>query len=165
MGEFHFAILIAEIKQELASLDQLTQECNEFYELNRAEIDTTANLRVLGSILHDFYTCIEKIFRKIAISIEEDLPSDISWHSTLLDRMNLEIPSIRKPVIDEDLKDKLYDYLRFRHIFRNVYGFKLNWDKMGYLVKSIRNTQETIEKQITNFLEFLDKIKENQNRS
>ncbi len=72
--------------------------------------------------------------------------------------MNLEIPSIRKQVIDNDLKEILYDYLRFRHIFRNVYGFKLNWDKIGHLVKSIESTQKKIDKQITNFLEFLDDI-------
>ena len=161
MVENHFAILKAEIKQELASLKQLSQECIEIYEFNKAEIDSLPNLRVIGSILHDFYTYVEKIFRKIAITIDDEVPSDTSWHTTLLDRMNLEIPSIRKRVIDNDLKDILYDYLRFRHIFRNIYGFKLNWDKMGYLVKSIEKTQEKIDTQITNFLEFLDKINEN----
>lgn len=158
MEETRFKILKAEIKQELISLKQLTQEFVEFFESNKAEINTSTNLRVLGSILHDFYTCIEKIFRKIAVSIDEDLPSDASWHSTLLDRMNLEIPSIRKQVIDDNLKEELYDFLRFRHIFRNIYGFKLNWDKMENLVKSINSTQEKLNSQILNFLEFLDKV-------
>lgn len=72
--------------------------------------------------------------------------------------MNLEIPSIRKQVIDDNLKEELYDFLRFRHIFRNIYGFKLNWDKMENLVKGINSTQEKLNSQILNFLEFLDKV-------
>ena len=160
MGDSRFAILKAEIQQDLISLKELTQECVNYFELKKEEINTTPNLRVLGSILHDFYTGIEKIFRKIAINIDEDLPSDASWHSTLLDRMNLEIFSIRKRVIDDNLKEVLYDYLRFRHIFRNIYGFKLNWEKMESLVKDIKNTQEKLDKQLNEFLEFLDKINE-----
>jgi len=160
MGENHFTILREEIKQELISLKQLTEECSKFYESNKKNIDISTNLRVIGSILHDFYTCIEKIFQKIAINIDDELPSDTSWHITLLDRMTLDIPKIRKSVINDDLKEILYDYLRFRHIFRNVYGFKLNWDKMGYLVKSLESTQKKVDNQINNFFEFLDKIKE-----
>ena len=158
MGENHFSIIMAEISQDLAYLKDLTKECNQFYESNKKQIDSSANMRVLGSILHDFYTYIENIFRKIAINIEDELPSDPAWHSTLLNRMTLDIPNIRKRVIDDDLKDILYDFLRFRHIFRNIYGFRLNWEKMGYLVESIESTQKLVSKQITDFLEFLKKI-------
>ena len=161
MGENHFSIITAEIKQELVFLKELTKECNQFYELNKNMINSSTTLRVLGSILHDFYTCIENVFRKIAINIEDELPTDPAWHSTLLNRMNLNIPNIRKHVIDDDLKDILYDFLRFRHIFRNIYGFKLNWGKMGHLVESIENTQRQVNKQITDFLEFLNKINNN----
>ena len=99
MGENHFSIIIAEIKQELTYLEQLTLECKQFYELNENQIDSSTNLRVLGSILHDFYTCIENIFRKIAISIDDELPSDPTWQSILLNRMSLTIANIRKNVI------------------------------------------------------------------
>lgn len=158
MGENHFSIIIAEIKQELKHFEQLAPECKQFYELNKNQIDSSTNLRVLGSILHDFYTYIENIFRKIAIFIDDELPSDPTWHSILLNRMSLSIANIRKNVINDDLKETLYDYLRFRHIFRNIYGFKLNWDKMSHLVKSIESTQKTANKQITEFLEFLEKM-------
>ena len=158
MGENHFSIITAEIKQELKHFDQLSPECKQFYELNKNQINSSTNLRVLGSILHDFYTCIENIFRKIAINIDDELPSEPTWHSILLNRMSLNIANIRKNVINDDLKEILYDYLRFRHIFRNVYGFKLNWDKMGHLVKSFESTQKTTNKQITEFLEFLEKM-------
>ena len=65
-----------------------------------------------------------------------------------------------KTALNKLAKEILYDYLRFRHIFRNVYGFKLNWDKMGYLVKALESTQKKFDNQINDFLEFLDEIKE-----
>lgn len=163
MGENHFLILIEEIKNELDSLKQLVQESIEFYDANKQQVDSSTNLRVFGSILHDFYTCIEKIFRKIAINIDEELPSDTEWHSNLLDRMNINIPKIRKRVIDDDLKEILYDYLRFRHIFRNIYGFKLNWSKMENLVESLEKNYNNFNQQITNFLSFLNILKNKKN--
>ncbi|HZX48260.1 MAG TPA: hypothetical protein VFF47_03470 [Nitrospirota bacterium] len=42
--------------------------------------------RAAGSILHDFYSGIEKIFRRIAAKIDRDIPSDEDWHTELLIR-------------------------------------------------------------------------------
>ena len=158
MGENHLKIIKAEILQELQVLKDLSKDCVKFYEKNKNNLENSYNLRVLGSILHDFYTCIEKIFRNIAIKIDEEIPSGPSWHSNLLERMNLSIPTIREKVIDADLKNTLYDYMRFRHIFRNVYGFELNWDKMGHLVVSIDNAYKDFKSQIQKFLSFLDQV-------
>lgn len=74
--------------------------------------------------------------------------------------MNLKIPSIRKPLIDNHLRDELYDYLRFRHIFRHVYGFGLEWDKMSQLVEKIDKIYKEFNSQINDFLSFLNKIDE-----
>ncbi len=160
MAENHFKIIQVEIAKDLDYLKQLSQECIEFYEKNKESVNQTSTLRVLGSILHDFYTCIEKIFKKISITIDDDLPSDPEWHSTLLNRMSLDIPSIRKKVIDEKLKEILYDYLRFRHIFRNIYGFKFNWEKISHLVESIKKTYTTFDTQMNNFFNFLNSLGE-----
>ncbi len=158
MGENHFQILKAEIKNELNILKRLTQDCLKFYKSHKNEIDSSVNLRVLGSFLHDFYTCIERIFNKIANEIDGELPSGPAWHSTLLERMNLNIKPIRKKVINDNLKGILYDYLRFRHIFRHLYGFELDWYKMEHLIKSIKETFKQFNHQLNHFLTFFDEI-------
>jgi hypothetical protein len=158
MGENHFKILKAEILQELDTLKQLTEDCITFYKENKNNLDSSSNLRVIGSILHDFYTCVEKMFRNIAFNIDEELPNGPSWHTNLLDRMTLSIPSVRKKVINDKLKAKLYDYLRFRHIFRNVYGFDLNWDKMNQLVCSMEKVYQDLKNQMMDFLKFLEEL-------
>jgi len=52
----------------------------------------------------------------------------------------------------------LYDYLRFRHIFRHLYGFELEWKKMSYLINSIQDTYEMVNMQLKKFISFLEKI-------
>jgi len=97
MGENHIRIIKAEIEKELKNLERLSRNCVEFYERHKKEVDSSANLRVLGSFLHDFYTCIERIFRKIANDIDGELPNRPSWHSTLLERMTLNLkPNTKK---------------------------------------------------------------------
>ena len=119
----HFLILQAEISSELSNLDAIIPEWDAYsLKINEKEI-SQADLRVVGSMLHDFYTCIERVFSKIAVEIDGELPSGSAWHSALLDRMNISIPGTRGIVIDDALKQPLYEYLRFRHVFRNVYGW------------------------------------------
>jgi hypothetical protein len=104
---------------------------------------TKNSLRVLetradGSVLHDFYSVIEKIFKRIAARIDRDVPSGEDWHTDLLIRMAIFLDSIRPNVISENLKEQLAEYLRFRHLFRNIYGFELKWEKC----KTLRNRKK-----------------------
>jgi len=93
-------------------------------EKEELDIETT-HTRTLGSIVHDLYTGVERAFQKIALELDGGLPKGERWHKDLLDHMALELKGIRPPVIDASLRDKLDEYLRFRHIFRSVYGFQL----------------------------------------
>ena len=51
-------------------------------------------------------------------------------HKRLLNKMTLKIPGLRPAVISKELKEALDEYLRFRHVFRNVYGYLLEWKRM-----------------------------------
>ena len=162
MRKNHFKILSSEIKKEIITLKLLVNEINDFFNINKGTdyelVENFHKLRVYGSILHDFYTGIEKIFRKIAIEMDEELPIGLSWHSELLERMNLSIDDVRIQVINKDLKRKLYEYLRFRHVFRNVYGFDLKWVKMEYLIIDLGNIFNEFETSIEIFLNFILKL-------
>ena len=162
MRKNHFKILSSEIKKEIKTLKHLVNEINDFYIRNKGTdyelVKNFHKLRVYGSILHDFYTGIEKIFRKIAIEMDEELPEGLSWHSELLERMNLSIEDVRIQVIEKDLKRKLYEYLRFQHVFRNVYGFDLKWEKMRHLVIELEDVFNELDSSVERFLDFLLKL-------
>ncbi|HOM98295.1 hypothetical protein [Acetomicrobium sp.] len=131
-----FAALKAEIDYELHNLKQLSKELDDI--LSATEEGSIARTRAVGSLLHDFYSGAEKIFRQIAVKIDQDLPTGEGWHIQLLKRMAMSIEGIRPQVIDEKLENDLEEYLRFRHLFRNIYGFELKWDKCQPLVEKLK---------------------------
>jgi len=44
--------------------------------------------------------------------------------------MTLEVPGLRPALIDASLAEELGEFLRFRHVFRNSYGWSLRDDRM-----------------------------------
>lgn len=45
-------------------------------------------MRAAGSILHDFYCGVEKIFERIAVVVDKNLPKGDNWHVDLLAQMS-----------------------------------------------------------------------------
>jgi len=151
-------ILKKEIEKEIKDIERLNKEMSEV--LNHPE-PSFLETRAAGSILHDFYSGIEKIFRRIASRIDRDTPSGDDWHTELLIRMSLPIDGIRPAVISEDLKERLAEYLRFRHLFRNIYGFELKWERckaLGIMLKDILGLFKT---EVQDFFKFVESLKNN----
>lgn len=155
MGERHFTILRSEIQGYLDELEDIVDDCHAFKQLHVGHEASATDMRVYGSFLHDFYTCIERVFAKIAVEVDGELPVGGSWHVSLLERMNIAIDKVRVRVIDDDLLDKLRDFLGFRHVFRSVYESKLKQDKIDPLLERVNETKESFVHQVKAFLAFL----------
>jgi hypothetical protein len=158
MDTQHFAILKAEIIRDLEPIEKLQNEMNE--SLANFDFSTISdfNLRAIGSILHDFYTAIERIFRRISQNLDGELPLGENWHTQLLDRMTLNIPEVRIPVISKELKSQLHELLRFRHVFRNVYGYELKARKIEPLARKINKIAPICIKELNNFVDWLQSL-------
>ncbi len=150
-------VLKAEIEKELSDLERLAGEMSEVLRQPRP---TFLETRAAGSILHDFYSGIEKIFRRIASRVDRDIPSGDDWHTVLLKRMAIPVDGIRPPVISEQLADMLGEYLRFRHLFRNIYGFELRWERCKTLGMMMDEAFRIFKKEIECFFGFIDSIKD-----
>jgi len=141
-------------KQVVVEREQL----NRLLEVHRPLLvrcaTTTPNdieLSALAAMLHSFYTGIENIFKRIAVEIDGALPHGESWHRELLDAMRR--PSAARPaVISAPLRDRLREYLEFRHVFRQAYAFQLRWDKMSPLVQGCEKTLRQLEAELEAFL-------------
>jgi len=105
--------------------------------------------------LHGFYTGLEKVFEKIAGSIDRSIPEGANWHSELLNQMSLDIPGVRPPVISEGVRQQLDEYRGFRHVVRNVYTYQMNPEKIKPLVKKLRKTMKSVTIELTAFADFL----------
>ncbi len=130
-----FAALKADIERELQNLERLTLELDTI--LATTSENTVIKVRAAGSVIHDFYTGVEKIFRRIATRVDQDLPTAEDWHVQLLQRMSVPLEEIRPQVIDEPMERNLEEYLRFRHLFRNIYGFELEWERCQPLAERL----------------------------
>ena len=116
----------------------------------------TVRVRTAGGILHDFYSAVERMFRYIATEIDDDLPTGSSWHIQLLQRMATDLETIRPAVLDRTTARQLDEYLRFRHLFRNMYGFDLEWERCEKLLVDMPEIVARLEVQVTAFLGFLE---------
>jgi len=151
--------LIADIRREQQQTQKLVQELEELLSDLSGDPDSV-DLRAIASILHDFYTGIEKIFSRIALEMEGNLPEGENWHRQLLERMAVDIKKVRPAVISEELEVKLDEYLRFRHLFRHSYGFLLQWEKCKGLTNNLTPCHKQVQKELKVFLTFLTKLQE-----
>ena len=154
MAQTKLAVLRADIGREMEDLRRLVAEAEEWQPL-LSDWPHTVRTRTVGGILHDFYCGVERIFRHIAVRIDEDLPSSADWHVQLLQRMTTDIETVRPAVLDRKTARQLDEYLRFRHLFRNVYGFDLEWERCRELLDDLPAMFSKLSQQLTTFDEFL----------
>jgi HepT-like protein len=150
----NFRVLKLSIQDEIGRLALLDREKNALVKRRSSNYLVRAG----GSILHDFYTGIEKIFESIAKEIDNRIPMGEEWHSELLRQMTLDIPGLRPPVITASTEKKLREYLGFRHLFRKRYGFELHWQKLKKLLLGVPQVRTQLEKEIRKFFDDLDSI-------
>ena len=109
---------------------------------------------VIAYRLHGLYTAFENIFRNIAAAFENHL-EQTGWHRQLLERMRLDLTPLRPAVIGADAYDKLDEMLRFRHVFRTLYGLALDPLRLQVVLRKALELKPLYAGQIERFLEFL----------
>lgn len=145
-----------QISIEVENLDRLMAEMKELLSKTNKE-KNFMEIRAAGSILHDFYSGIEKIFERVAVAIDKNLPKGEDWHTELLLQMAKPIKGARERIISEDLLNKLKEYLRFRHLFRHIYGFELKWNRIKPLCLDMEVVLNELTHEVNEFLNALNK--------
>lgn len=153
-GERYLDEVTTTIRRELGNCAELRAEAG--VELHKRE----RNPRVLGSIMHDFYNCCERVFRRIGAEINGGTYGGDAWHKELLFRMTVEVPRVRPRVISDDLAADLDEYLSFRHVFRNIYGFELKGERVTRLGARLDRVARRFEAEVEAFLTALDESTE-----
>jgi len=148
--------LIDDIKIEIKNLERLNKEMKDLL-AKIGEKPTFVEVRAGASIFHDFYSGVEKIFERVAISVDKNLPKGENRHIELLSQMAKPFIGIREPVISEDLFQNLKEYLRFRHLFRHIYGFELKWERIRELCVNIEDIFSKVKFEVERFLKGLEK--------
>ena len=148
------ALLAARILTELKEISTLVYRIEQgWIKAKKREDDFYLDSVALN--LHGFYSGLERIFEKIAVSVDGSVPEGANWHQELLNQMSMEITGIRPAVISLDLKEKLEEYCGFRHVVRNVYTYHLSPQKIKPLVDKVQDVFNKSEKELSAFAKFL----------
>jgi len=142
--------IIAEIERELENIKELRDEMKE---INFQE--SIIMRRSTGSILHDFYNGAERIFKKIAVEINGGYEDSEKWHKALLYKMTMPVKGLRPAILSEELAAEMDEYLAFRHLFRNSYGFELKGERINYLAKKFDSVAKQFSREVKKFLDYL----------
>lgn len=156
--------LLADITAELRKLEQLTEKINQMQNYwEDGELKSTVEPLIfyesLSLKLHNFYTGCERIFRYIASDLNGGIPSSSDWHRRLLQRMEQSYLD-RPPVITEKTSQHLKDFLGFRHVVRNLYGYELEEDRLKQLLHQYPSAWSHFQQDILQFCQWLRELKQ-----
>lgn len=140
-----------DINYEISQIDKELDSFMPLLDLCKVRDPSLIEITALGSVLHSFYTGIEKIFMMISKRIDKEPISNINWHKDLLIKMKTKTNN-RKNIISEDIFVILLEYLNFRHFFRNNYDYTYDWVKLKKLSDPIIDVWGRVRNEINLFL-------------
>ena len=155
------ADVITDLESELNRLELLEVQVRSVQlQMEKAPHLKDICVESLALKLHNFYTGCERIFQIIVSELNGGKPSSYDWHRRLLERMAL-AQDYRPPVIRGETLVHLKDYLAFRHIVRNIYGFELDFDRLETLVQNYFKVHQNFLRDLQDFIGWLRNFEAN----
>lgn len=150
--------LTSDIRREQGALERVAADVQEALTLLERRAPTRLEVRGAGDLLHDYYTGAEKVFVRVAVAVDGGKPGGDSWRAELLASMGQEVARLRPPVVSDETRRRLHELLRFRHLFRNVYGHDLEWSRIRELLAGLAAVHGLLRRDLADFLAFLDRL-------
>lgn len=140
-----------EVELELAMLREHVDSIASLRQKLAASPPNLVETMALGAFLHGLYNGIENAFKRIAIHMNGGPPRGEAWHQELLASMT-RVGAGRPAVISVALAKVLQEYLDFRHVFRHLYSYRLDWQRMADLVHGCEDVLRRLEGELDIFL-------------
>ena len=139
------AVLIAQLEKEYVTAQEHLHLNKKAWERIQKGADDDLDWAALGYTLNVLYSSIENYFRRIIKYFDNDLPSE-SWHKELLDRMQLNLPSIRPALCDRETAMLCGELLGFQQVFRTLYDRRLDPERITLIQKKIPKLSDKFTK-------------------
>ena len=145
--------------------DDLSRECSRLHKLVTGlsdlgqRLDDSADAVEASALrLHSFYTGVERMLLLISRVVNGGTPAQgEGWHRRLLERMAMATDT-RPAVLNEATQVELQEYLRFRHLVRNLYDDELRPEPILRLIEQLQHTWPKIHADIAGFQTWLRSI-------
>jgi len=152
-----YRLLRERIKAELSDVRRGAEKATQAYQAaRRDERQRTFFLDSVAINLHGVYNGIERILEWLAREVDEGLPAGPNWHRDLLMQMTLQVEGLRPAVIRSQTAHGLEEYLRFRHLVRNLYTWNFEADKLAELIARLPHVLADLEVDLEHFGPFLE---------
>lgn len=154
-----YILLAGRIRRELSDLERAVARAERAAKVAQGEVvDSQLYIDSAALNLHGFYTGLERAFQQIAEIVDESVPAGAEWHRELLEQMCIEFPGVRPAVLSSATCHALDEFMRFRHVVRNVYAYHLNPDRVMQLVEDCAILFSQIKIELSHFALFLEQI-------
>jgi len=100
---------------------------------------------------------VETALVRIAKAFENELEKD-RWHASLLERMCMDVPTVRPLVVTAETHPHLHELLRFRHFRRYYFDRKYDRDRMALLERSFQLSLPLVRADLRRFMDFLEEL-------
>ena len=139
------------VEHEISRIDKSLGDMRPLLDLCRIKEPDIIEMSAAAQVLHSFYNGVESIIVLLFKHKNEKLPNDMSWHKTLLD-MAFGKNSQNIKIFKNDIKEKLDDYLSFRHFIRHAYSSELDWNEMKPLINGIGDIWQILKNDFREFI-------------
>lgn len=150
--------LDVELSSQMDHLARLTREVGERKKRFGRKKPTTDEILALGKWMHDFYLCVERLMIRIAQDLNGGVPQSSDWHKRLLEQLSKDLPGIRPKVFSEDTVLQLGSFLRFRHLYRNIYALDLVWMELVPLLRKVAPLARQVAREVAVFRKFIGSL-------
>jgi len=150
--------LIAHVRKHARLLDDAMGEIRDARESDIPKLGKTSRAGVLvAGLLENYYTCAETLFVRVSQFFENSLSPE-RWHKDLLEKMTLEIDSVRPALVSTDIYNDLVELMRFRHFKRSYFAASYDWIRLEELLKRLQRMHPILIADIRSFLAFLESL-------
>jgi len=154
MDAVKLSLLRAEVERQMARITQV-------YETLAQRIDEIASggsplVESAAYQTHNYYSAIEDLLQLVAKAFENNIADVSRWHSELIDRMTLNIPGVRPPLLSTQTATLLHRLRGFRHFFRHAYDVPLDAAEVQQNWDITRQLRPLLEQDVATFLHALE---------
>jgi hypothetical protein len=154
-----YLIVADRIRQELDDLERVVKRAQRAITAARQQsADQDLYIDSAALNLHDFYAGLERVFHQIATTIDGRLPTGKEWHRDLLQQMQTDLPDLRPPVLTAEVRQILDEFMRFRHVVRNIYAFQFDPEQIARLVQLMPSAFYQTRAELLAFAQFLEQV-------
>ncbi|MEJ5250927.1 MAG: hypothetical protein HPY54_07475 [Chthonomonadetes bacterium] len=144
------ALLLGYFQNQMQVIDNILQS------LQATQPDNQERVVVTGYYLHNLYSAAEDLFEEVASAFENQLEPRGSYHRELLQRMSIDVPTIRPRLVSPDSLKLLDDLRGFRHVFRHSYTYTLDPQRVAQLRQTVLDRWNVVQEDLTRFQQFLE---------